>query len=183
MIEHLVSHLAGWLLDKRLQRDALSLAGIDGRADTWRLHHSRTFRIFWTLMSLFWTAAVALFAWAWATAGMDWRLALPVIGFGVVVAASLRLAWDAYTVRFEVSPRGIVEFRSGQLRAEVAWSEVTSVRYVSLLESYVVSAPRRRVRVSKHVRGILRFKALAHSYVANEALRPVLDRIADPTRA
>jgi len=101
----------------------------------------------------------------------------------VVVAASVRHAWDAYAVQFEVSPRGIVEYRRGQRSVDIAWSEVTSVRYVSLLESYVVIAPRRRIRVSKHVRGILRFKALAHSYVPVQALRPVLDRLADTTRA
>jgi hypothetical protein len=180
ILRHLITHLGTSLFEGRMKKDALTPAVKDEGQDIWRLAFSSWFRMVWSTMTLLWSASVVLFAWLWTEGELKWPLLLSAPIFLGLLAFSSVTAWDAWTQQIEVSAWGLSERRGGAVVATFPWTDVNRIAFVLHLDGYRVT-PRqgKSVRVSMHIQGIVRFKALAGTYTPGDALEGVRLRMAD----
>jgi hypothetical protein len=182
MIEQILGHALGWLLDRKMTDDALSPGTKSEGQDVWRLRYSWGFRVLWLFSTAVWAAAVMVFVWLALHGPLDqWVLALPL--FGAALIFSMVTVRNALTQEVEVSSWGITERRSGSITRSFPWSAVTDVRFVPLLDAYRLgSADGQVIQFSMHIQGLPRFKSYARKYVPPAAIESVRARIGDLTR-
>ncbi len=187
MIPEILRHVGGFvlerLLDRRLRADALGPGTqVEGKK-LWRLQYSAWFRFIWLAQAAVWATAIGLGVWLWAQGQLDWRLEPALVLFVGFLAFALLMMRDAYTQQITVSAWGLTERRRGTVRAVCAWSDVARIRFVWYLDSYlVVPQQGTPIRLSMHIGGLQRFKALALRYAPPAALAGVAARISDLTR-
>jgi len=180
ILRHALTHLGTRLIERRWKKDALTPAVKDEGQDVWRLAFTPWYRMVWSVMTLLWSASVVLFAWLWTEGELKWPLLLSTPIFLGLLAFSSVTAWDAWTQQIEVSTWGLSERRRGTLVATFPWTDVTRIAFVLYLDAYRVTPGQgKAVRISMHIQGILRFKALVGTYAPGDALEEERVRLSD----
>jgi hypothetical protein len=183
VLRHVLSHLVGQLVNRRLERDARAPAAQLEGQETWTLRHSRVYQAVWSAMTLLWAGAVGLFAWLGVTGKLEWRILLAVPLFAAALVFSAVMAGDAFRQEIDVSAWGLSERRGGAVTTSFTWSEVQRVEFVTWLDAYrIVPAQGAPVRINMHIQGLLHFKALLRQYAPASSLAGVRERIADLRR-
>jgi hypothetical protein len=180
LIRHALTHLGTRLFESRLKKDALAPAARDQGQDVWRLAFSPWFRTVWSAMTLLWSASLVLLAWLWTEGELKWPLLLSAPIFLGMLAFSSVTVWDAWTQQIELSTWGLSERRCGTVVATFPWTDVRRIAFVVYLDAYrVTPGPGPPVRISMHIQGILRFKALAGTHAPGDALEGERMRLSD----